>query len=96
MGNAGPQADPMLLTTFLESNPDVEFISHQWLDPGNVLRTQVMPVQYTLSHADKPMRASGFALDLLSLDDLAPSFLGKGTGVQVPDWNRYTTFHLAL
>lgn len=75
------------LTTFLKSNPEVEFLRYQWLDIGNVQRLIIITKEHALNLANKPLKISCLTLGLLPDDSFnITRFKPAGYDELYPDW----------
>jgi glutamine synthetase len=75
------------LTTFLKSNPEIEFLRYQWLDIGNVHRLIVVTKEHALNLGNKPLKVSCLCFGVLP-DDSFNTTLFKPAGYDelYPDW----------
>ncbi|TVY78368.1 Protein fluG [Lachnellula suecica] len=75
------------LTTFLEANPDVEYLRYQWLDIGNIVRLIIVTKHHALSLAEKPLKVSCLAFGVLPDDSFNTTrFEPAGYDELYPDW----------
>src|ERR1700712_5696116 len=75
------------LTTFLKSNPEIEFLRYQWLDIGNVQRLIVVTKEHALNLGNKPLKVSCLCLGVLPDDSFnLTRFEPAGYDELYPDW----------